>query len=137
MFVDETSQHLLALVEWVGASEVTALMHGPTGSGKEVLARPRMIFHQEEVTFIPVNCAALPESLGKSLFAYTRRFYGRNLQHGWVFYPSSWGTLFLDEMEVTYLCKPSYLGQFKSEKSYRLARRNPVRWMSGLRLRLT
>ena len=39
VFVDETSQQLLALVERVGASEVTVLLQGPTGSGKEVLAR--------------------------------------------------------------------------------------------------
>ena len=39
VFVDETSQHLLALIERVGMSEVNALMNGPTGSGKEVLAR--------------------------------------------------------------------------------------------------
>ena len=43
VFVDETSQHLLALIERVGMSEVNALMNGPTGSGKEVLAGLRTI----------------------------------------------------------------------------------------------
>ena len=64
VFVDETSQHLLALVERVGAAEVTALMYGPTGSGKEVLARLTHDFSpRRDGPFVPVNCAALPEAL--------------------------------------------------------------------------
>ena len=42
VFVDETSEQLLALVERVGASEVTVLLQGATGSGKEVLARQNL-----------------------------------------------------------------------------------------------
>jgi len=39
VFVDPASQHLLALAQRVAAAEVTALLVGPTGSGKEVLAQ--------------------------------------------------------------------------------------------------
>ena len=39
VFVDPASQHLLALAQKVAMADVTALLVGPTGSGKEVLAR--------------------------------------------------------------------------------------------------
>ena len=68
VFVDETSQQLFALVERVGASEVTVLLQGATGSGKEVLARLAHDFSpRRDGPFIPVNCAALPENLAESL----------------------------------------------------------------------
>ena len=101
VFVDETSQHLLALVERVGASEVTALMHGPTGSGKEVLARLTHDFSPRRAgPFIPVNCAALPESLAESLlFGHTRgAFTGATRSTDGFFTQAHGGTLFLDEI---------------------------------------
>ena len=74
VFVDETSQQLLALVERVGASEVTVLLQGATGSGKEVLARLAHDFSpRRDGPFVPVNCAALPENLAESLlFGHVR-----------------------------------------------------------------
>ena len=101
VFVDETSQHLLALVERVGASEVTALMHGPTGSGKEVLARLTHDFSPRRAgPFIPVNCAALPETLAESLlFGHTRgAFTGATRSTDGFFAQAHGGTLFLDEI---------------------------------------
>ncbi len=101
VFVDETSQHLLALVERVGASEVTALMHGPTGSGKEVLARLTHDFSPRRAgPFIPVNCAALPETLAESLlFGHTRgAFTGATRSTDGFFTQAHGGTLFLDEI---------------------------------------
>ena len=101
VFVDETSQHLLALVERVGASEVTALMHGPTGSGKEVLARLTHDFSPRRGgPFIPVNCAALPETLAESLlFGHTRgAFTGATRSTDGFFTQAHGGTLFLDEI---------------------------------------
>ena len=101
VFVDETSQHLLALVERVGASEVTALMHGPTGSGKEVLARLTHDFSPRRAgPFVPVNCAALPETLAESLlFGHTRgAFTGATRSTDGFFTQAHGGTLFLDEI---------------------------------------
>ena len=43
VFVDPISQHLLALAQRVAQTDVTALLVGPTGAGKEVLAR---VFHE-------------------------------------------------------------------------------------------
>ena len=101
VFVDETSQHLLALVERVGASEVTALMQGPTGSGKEVLARLTHDFSpRRSGPFVPVNCAALPESLAETLmFGHVKgAFTGATKNTEGFFTQAHGGTLFLDEI---------------------------------------
>ena len=101
VFVDETSQHLLALIERVGASEVNALMNGPTGSGKEVLARLAHDFSpRNQGPFVPVNCAALPESLAESLlFGHAKgAFTGATKNTIGFFEQAENGTLFLDEV---------------------------------------
>ena len=101
VFVDELSQHLLALIERVGASEVTALMNGPTGSGKEVLARLTHDFSpRRSGPFVPVNCAALPESLAESLlFGHSKgAFTGATKTTVGFFEQAEGGTLFLDEV---------------------------------------
>ena len=101
VFVDELSQHLLALIERVGASEVTALMNGPTGSGKEVLARLTHDFSpRRNGPFVPVNCAALPEALAESLlFGHAKgAFTGATKTTIGFFEQAEGGTLFLDEV---------------------------------------
>ena len=101
VFVDETSQNLLALVERVGASDVTALLQGPTGSGKEVLARLTHDFSpRREGPFVPVNCAALPEDLAESLlFGHLKgSFTGATRDTEGFFRQAHRGTLFLDEI---------------------------------------
>ncbi len=101
VFVDEVSQHLLALIERVGSSEVTVLMNGPTGSGKEVLARLTHDFSpRRDGPFVPVNCAALPESLAESLlFGHAKgAFTGAAKSTIGFFERAEGGTLFLDEI---------------------------------------
>jgi two-component system response regulator FlrC len=101
VFVDELSQNLLALVERVGASDVTALLQGPTGSGKEVLARLIHDFSaRRDGPFVPVNCAALPESLAESLlFGHVKgSFTGATKDTEGFFTQADGGTLFLDEI---------------------------------------
>ena len=101
VFVDETSQQLLALVERVGASEVTVLLQGATGSGKEVLARLAHDFSpRRDGPFVPVNCAALPENLAESLlFGHMRgAFTGATRNTEGFFTQAHGGTLFLDEV---------------------------------------
>lgn len=60
VFVDPVSQQLLALAQRVAQTEVTALLVGPTGAGKEVLAR---VLHEASPRakgpFVALNCAAL------------------------------------------------------------------------------
>lgn len=101
VFVDPASLKLLELARRVGAAEVTALLVGPTGAGKEVLAR---VLHDASPRangpFIPVNCAALPESLIEDLlFGHEKGAYtGAHKETKGLFEVAQGGTLFLDEI---------------------------------------
>ena len=101
VFVDPTSRHLLALARRVAQAEVTTLVVGPTGAGKEVLAR---VLHEASprahAPFVAFNCAALPEHLIESLlFGHEKgAFTGAHRDHRGLFEQAQGGTLFLDEI---------------------------------------
>jgi len=82
-------------------SSATVLLLGESGTGKELLARA--IHEQSQRTkgpFIPVNCAAIPESILESeLFGYERgAFTGAVSRKDGRFSLADGGTLFLDEV---------------------------------------
>lgn len=101
VFVDPASQHLLALAQKVAQAEVTALLVGPTGAGKEVLAR---VLHEASPRargpFVALNCAAMPENLIEDmLFGHEKgAFTGAHREHKGMFEQAQGGTLFLDEI---------------------------------------
>ena len=101
VFVDPTSQHLLALAQKVAQTDVTVLLVGPTGAGKEVLAR---VLHESSPRakgpFVAMNCAALPENLIEDmLFGHEKgAFTGALKDHKGLFEQACGGTVFLDEI---------------------------------------
>jgi two-component system response regulator FlrC len=101
VFVDPVSQHLLALAQRVAQTEVTALLVGPTGAGKEVLAR---VLHESSSRakgpFVALNCSALPEHLIEDmLFGHEKgAFTGAHKDHKGLFEQAQGGTVFLDEI---------------------------------------
>jgi two-component system, NtrC family, response regulator AtoC len=91
----------LDLVARVAPHPTTVLLTGPSGSGKEVLAREiHRLSPREGKRFVAVNCAAIPESLLESeLFGHARgAFTGAVSDHSGLFEQAAGGTLFLDEI---------------------------------------
>jgi len=92
---------ILHLVERVALSRATVLLRGESGTGKEVIARA---VHDASPRagrpFVPVNCAALPETLIESeLFGHEKgAFTGAAATHPGKFEQADGGTLFLDEV---------------------------------------
>ncbi|HVJ18282.1 MAG TPA: sigma 54-interacting transcriptional regulator [Polyangiaceae bacterium] len=81
-------------------SVLPVLLQGPTGTGKELLAR---YIHEQSArsgAYVPVNCAALPrELLAAELFGHTRgAFSGAAVSRPGLFAAAESGTLFLDEI---------------------------------------
>ena len=101
VFMDPASQHLLALAQKVAQADVTALLVGPTGSGKEVMAR---VLHEASARargpFVALNCAAMPENLIEDmLFGHDKgAFTGAHRDQKGLFEQAQGGTLFLDEI---------------------------------------
>ncbi|MFB2659218.1 sigma-54-dependent transcriptional regulator [Shewanella mangrovisoli] len=98
---DEKSLALLSLAQRVAASDASVMILGPSGSGKEVLAR---YIHQHssraEQAFVAINCAAIPENmLEATLFGYEKgAFTGAYQACPGKFEQAQGGTLLLDEI---------------------------------------
>ena len=98
---DPESLALLALAERVAQADITVLINGPTGTGKEVLART---IHNQSVRankpFVAINCAALPESMLEALlFGHQKgAFTGASGAGEGFFRAADGGTLLLDEI---------------------------------------
>ena len=99
--VDPATQRALAVAERAATRDVTLLLVGETGVGKEVLARHiHALSPRHSGPFIAINCAAIGESLAEStLFGHERgSFTGAHARHSGVFEAASGGTLLLDEV---------------------------------------
>jgi two-component system response regulator FlrC len=101
VFGDPFTGQLLALASRVARTEVTVLIGGPSGTGKEVLAR---FIHDQSLRqggrFIAFNCACLPESMVEDLlFGHEKgAFTGAVARFEGFFEQADGGTLFLDEV---------------------------------------
>jgi DNA-binding NtrC family response regulator len=97
----EAMLHIKELIERVAETDVTVLIQGESGVGKEIVARAvHETSHRAGSTFTKVNCAALPEELLESeLFGYEKgAFTGAvSRKHG-KFEIANRGTIFLDEI---------------------------------------
>lgn len=98
---DAESLALLALAERIAASDITVLINGPTGTGKEVLARTiHRASPRADGPFIAINCAALPETMLEAmLFGHQKgSFTGASSGGQGFFRAANGGTLLLDEI---------------------------------------
>ena len=85
----------------ISESDVTVLLRGETGTGKELIARA-IYHHSKRINkpFLPVNCSAIPESLLESeLFGHEKgAFTGADSRKIGKFEQCDTGTMFLDEI---------------------------------------
>src|SRR5262249_61421751 len=90
-----------AMVPRVAATDVTALISGESGVGKELAARTlHDRSRRRDGPFVKINCAALPvELLERELFGYERgAFTGADHQKRGKFEQAHRGSIFLDEI---------------------------------------
>ncbi len=98
---DQKSLELMSLARRVAKTDVTVFINGPTGTGKEVLAK---YIHNEstriEQPFVAVNCAAIPENMLEAiLFGHEKgAFTGASTANKGIFRAADGGTLLLDEI---------------------------------------
>ena len=98
---DQVSRDLLALARRVAQTDVTVFINGPTGTGKEVLAK--FIHNHSEradAPFVAVNCAAIPDNMLEAiLFGHEKgAFTGASTANKGIFRAADGGTLLLDEI---------------------------------------
>jgi two-component system response regulator AtoC len=89
------------LLRRLAPSDITVLVAGETGVGKEIAARAlHVLSRRAKQAFVAVNCAAIPANLVESeLFGYKRgAFTGADRDKQGVFEAADGGTLFLDEV---------------------------------------
>ena len=94
-------QQIYKMIGQVAPTGVTVLLRGESGTGKELVARA--IYHHSDRAdkpFLPVNCAAIPETLLESeLFGHEKgAFTGALTRRIGKFEQCNGGTLFLDEI---------------------------------------
>tara|TARA_R110002167_G_scaffold31464_14_gene103255 strand:- start:1668 stop:3020 length:1353 start_codon:yes stop_codon:yes gene_type:complete len=116
---DPASTQLLELAKKVARSEATVMVLGPSGSGKEVLAR---FIHDQSArsqqTFVAINCAAIPENmLEATLFGYDKgAFTGAVQACPGKFEQAQGGTILLDEISEMDLSLQAKLLRVLQEK---------------------
>jgi DNA-binding NtrC family response regulator len=97
-------EKMLIVFEWIrtaAKSDISVLILGPTGSGKEVVARMiHELSRRSASNFQAVNCAALPDTLFESeIFGYEKgAFTGAHDRKPGRLELANGGTLFLDEI---------------------------------------
>ncbi|MEE4299899.1 MAG: PEP-CTERM-box response regulator transcription factor [Pseudomonadales bacterium] len=117
-------------VERLAPVDVSVLIRGETGTGKELFARAlHRLSPRARNPFVAINCAAIPENLLESeLFGYEKgAFTGATAQKKGKVEHADGGTLFLDEIGDMPLALQAKLLRFLQERAVeRIGGRQPI-----------
>ena len=97
----EKMKRVFDIIKKVAPTNITVLVQGETGTGKELVAKAiHTLSLRREFAFVPVNCAAIPKELIESeLFGHEKgAFTGATSAREGKFQSAHGGTIFLDEI---------------------------------------
>jgi two-component system response regulator FlrC len=130
VFIDPASAAVFRLACKVGQASMPVMITGPTGAGKEIMAR---VVHEssqrERGPFIAINCSAITPSLAEDLlFGHEKgAFTGATSSHAGCFEQANGGTLFLDEIgEMPLELQPKLLRVLQERKLTRIGGKQEV-----------
>jgi two-component system response regulator AtoC len=131
IYTSEKMQRIKEIVDQIANTDVTVLIQGESGVGKEVVARSvHLNSFRKERPFVKVNCAALPPDLLESeLFGYEKgAFTGAYRQKQGRFELANGGTIFLDEISEMSLSLQGKLLQVLQDREFsRLGGKKDIR----------
>jgi len=116
---DPKSYSLVRLIQKISKSNVTLLVNGPTGTGKEVVSH---LIHdmsdRDDEAFVAINCAAIPEQmLEATLFGHEKGAFTGALQSSQgLIRAANKGTILLDEVSEMPLALQAKLLRVLQEK---------------------
>jgi formate hydrogenlyase transcriptional activator len=123
-------QHVLQQVSIVAPTDSTVLLHGETGTGKELVARAiHNLSSRSRRSFVRMNCAAIPSGLLESeLFGHEKgAFTGALMQKKGRFELADKGSLFLDEIgDISLELQPKLLRAVQEQEFERLGSANTI-----------
>jgi formate hydrogenlyase transcriptional activator len=117
-------QQVLHQVMIVAPTDSTVLLHGETGTGKELIARAiHNLSSRRERLYVRMNCAAIPSGLLEAeLFGHEKgAFTGALMQRKGRFESADGGSLFLDEIgDISLELQPKLLRAIQEQEFERL-----------------
>ena len=123
-------RNVLEQVCIVAPTDATVLLHGETGTGKELVARAiHNLSSRARRNFVRMNCAAIPSGLLESeLFGHERgAFTGALMQKKGRFELADQGSLFLDEIgDISLELQPKLLRAVQEQEFERLGSANTI-----------
>jgi two-component system response regulator GlrR len=117
VFLEEVNR-----IPLIAKTDVTVLIYGETGTGKELFARAiHYLGSRASKPFVPVNCGAIPTELAENeFFGHERGAYtGASSSKVGLVAEANGGTLFMDEIDCLPLMTQVKLLRFIQEKEYR------------------
>jgi len=122
---------VLEQVAIVAPTDATVLLHGETGTGKELVAHAiHNLSSRRKRTFVRTNCAAIPSGLLESdLFGHEKgAFTGAVMQKKGRFELADGGSLFLDEIgDISLELQPKLLRAVQEREFERLGSARTIR----------